>query len=49
LIKNDADKINKVKQNNNKVKDVRAKKLPSQQSSTSSPATALEKLLLGAW
>jgi hypothetical protein len=34
LIKNDAGKIDKVKQNNNKVKDVRAKKLPLQRSST---------------
>jgi hypothetical protein len=32
--------------NNNKVKDVRAKKLPSQRSSTSSPATVPEKQLL---
>jgi hypothetical protein len=41
LIKNDAGKINKVKQNNNKVKDVRAK-TPLAEVFHSSPAMTLE-------
>jgi hypothetical protein len=45
LIKSNAGKINKVKQNNNKVKYVCAKNSP-RRSLLSSPATAPEKVLL---
>jgi hypothetical protein len=45
LIKNDAGKINKVKQNNNKVKNVCAK-TPLVEVFSSSPTTAPEKKLL---
>jgi hypothetical protein len=44
LIKSNAGKINKVKQNNNKVKDVRAK-TPLAEVFHSSPATAPENLM----
>jgi hypothetical protein len=45
LIKSNAGKINKVKQNNNKVKNVCAK-TPLTEVFSSSPATAPEKKLL---
>jgi hypothetical protein len=45
LIKNNAGKINKVKQSNNRVKDVRAK-TPLVEVFHSSPATAPEKRLI---
>jgi hypothetical protein len=46
LIKSNAGKINKVKQNNNKVKDVCAKNSPRRSLLYCSPATAPEKKLL---